>query len=186
MNKLTVIGFLATAVAVAAQTQPLPSASVAYYVEPSAVIAFPGHFDNAVGGALALGATINNVHSIEADVISFKTKADGEDFTFTPVLATYKYRFPLNGELSLMAGASVGATFEKNDYLYSGMFMGGGSFYIHDRQTAFTSGLVGGISYVFSDHVSLDANAHLLRLEKTGFTTGGNMLLITVGLKFRF
>jgi len=96
MNKLVLIGLLATASAVSAQAQASASAT-AFYAEPSVVIALPGHFDNAVGGALALGATINGVHSIEADVISFKTKYYSDDFTVTPVLATYKYSFLVNG-----------------------------------------------------------------------------------------
>jgi hypothetical protein len=190
MFKLIVIGMLATATAVSAQTQVAASRSIAFYATPSVVIAFPGDFDRAAGGALALGATINNVHSIEAEVMSFKTnESSSEDFTFTPVLATYKYTFVLNGKISLMAGASLGATFEKTEY-FVGPFPGippdlsGGHYRI--SETAFTSGLLGGITYVLNSRVSLDANAHVLRLEETDVTTAGSMVLITLGVKVRF
>lgn len=189
MNKLFIIGLLATASAVSAQTPASASTSVVFYAEPSVVIAFPGDFYRAVGGALALGATINNVHSIEADAILFKANEKGytDDFKFMPVLATYKYSFVLDHKLSLTAGASVGATFEKMEYYY-GSFPGipnsGGQYRISN--TAFTSGVLGGISYAFSNRVSFTANAHVLRLEKTNLTTAGNMVLVTLGVKFRF
>lgn len=191
MIKRLVIGILATASAVSAQTQAPASRSVAFYATPSVVMALPGDFDKTVGGALALGATINNVHSIEAEVVSFKTNEHlyDDDFKFTPLLATYKYSFVLNSKISLIAGASIGATFEKADY-YTPSGPGGypnypGHFY-SASDTAFTSGLIGGVAYAFNSHVSVDANAHLLRLEKTDITTAGNMVLVTLGLKIRF
>lgn len=162
---------------------------MAYYAQPSVVIAYPGDFDNAAGGALALGLTINHVHSFEAEVISFKTSGGSDDFTFTPLLATYKYSFVLNGNLSLMAGASIGATFEKMDYEvgpFPGIPPGLGPQRSSMSETTFTSGLLGGVAYALNPHVSLDANAHLLRLEKTDITTAGNMVLVTLGVKFRF
>lgn len=190
MIKRVIIGILATASAVSAQTQAQASRSVAFYATPSVVIAFPGDFDNAVGGALALGATINNVHSIEAEVISFKTNEGGsDDFKFTPLLATYKYSFVINSKISLIAGASIGATFEKAELDVGPVPLlppgqSAGRYSISD--TAFTSGLIAGISYGFSSRVSLDANAHVLRLEKTDITTAGRMVLVTLGLKVRF
>ncbi len=186
MYKLLVIAFFATVSALSAQTGTPASASTAFYVEPSVVIAFPGHFDNAVSAALALGTTIRTVHSIEVDVISFKTKEYSDDFRFTPLLATYKYSFALPHQFSVMAGASIGATFEKWDYYLPPYPGGGGGYTYSESQTAFTTGLVGGISYALSQRVSLDANTRLLRLEKTDLTTAGNMVLVTLGAKIRF
>jgi hypothetical protein len=189
MMKRILIGFLAMASAVAAQTPPSASPGVSYYAVPSVVIAFPGDFDRAVGGALALGATINNVHSIEAEVMSFKTNLYSDDFRFTPVLATYKYNFVLQNKIALVIGGSLGATFEKAEYFvpYGPGAPPGSSGYVSSAsQTAFTSGVLGGVSYPLNNRVRLDANAHLLRLEKTDFTTSGNMVLVTLGAKIQF
>jgi hypothetical protein len=187
MNKFIVIGFLALASVVAAQTSV--SSGVAFYAMPSIVLADPGDFDNAVGGAVAIGATISNVHSVEVDLVSFKTSPKGysDDFKFMPILATYKYSFVLDRNISVMAGGSIGVTSIKLDYFTLPTYsMGGSGYSTHISETAFTSGLVGGISYALNSHVSLDANAHVLRVEKSDITTSGSMVLVTLGVKFRF
>jgi hypothetical protein len=190
MIKLIVIGILTSALAIAARAQSSATPGAVFYATPSVVVAFPGDFDKAVGGAVALGATLKNVHSIEADVMSFKTNEGGaDDFKFTPVLATYKYHFILKGGVSLMAGASLGATFEKTEYVvgpFPGSLPGSSNDTYTRSETAFTSGLVGGVCYELNSNVSLDANVHLLRLEETTITTAGNMVLVTLGVKIRF
>jgi opacity protein-like surface antigen len=189
MIKVIIAGFLATVSAVLAQTQIPVSRGITYHATPSAVMVYPGDFKNAGGAALALGATINEVHSVEAEAISFNTNnpGGGDDYRFTPVLLTYKYNFVFGGKFSAVAGGSVGATFEKWDFFVPSTYNSGSpGYYYSVSQTAFTSGLVGGVSYAISSRVSVDANAHVLRLEKSDVTTAGNMVLVSLGIKVRF
>lgn len=146
------------------------------YAEPAVVAAFPGDFENAVGGALAVGTTYKGRHSIEADYIWFKSKEWPADVTFTPILATYKYAVPMSGPWSLTAGAAVGATHERAKSYYWGSW----------SQTAFTYGLVAGGAYALTSHWSVNVDAWVLRLDATNITTSGNIVLVTAGVSYRF
>jgi len=177
MKKISVIvlGLLAVVSTASAQTQTPTSPSVVFYAQPSVVVAFPGHFDTAAGGALALGVAVNRVHSIEVEVISFRSRDSWLRVTFTPLLATYKYRVALTDKLSLKAGASIGTTFEKTNY-----------YWYRESQSAFTAGFVGGVSYALTDRLSFEANVDALRLNKTDFTTSGSIAIVALGLNCRF
>jgi hypothetical protein len=184
MNKFSflVLSFLAAVSTASAQTAPSPaqtppslSSRVAFFAQPSVVVAFPGDFDTAAGGALALGLTLNRVHSLEVEVIRFESGLNSVDVTFMPILATYKYRIQLAKKLSLKVGGSIGATRETAQFWWG-----------DHNQTAFTFGAVGGISYALNERVSLDGNVLALRLEETDITSSGNIAIITAGVNFRF
>jgi opacity protein-like surface antigen len=180
MNKISVIAFaLLTAVSTASAQTPAPAPSrIAFYAEPSVIVAFGGDFDTAAGGALALGLSLNNAHSLEAQVIRYKTEAGYADFTFMPVLATYKYRLPLpHKKLSIKLGGSIGATRLRAESHYG---------WGEETQTAFTVGAVGGLSYALTERVSLEGNVLVLGLDDTNLTTSGRIQIVTAGVNFRF
>ncbi len=177
MNKISVLvlGLLAAVSTASAQTAASFSSRMKFYAQPSVVVAFPGDFDTAAGGALALGVTVDGVHSVEAEVIRFKSGLGSTDVTFTPILATYKYRIALAHKLSIKVGASVGSTKERAQ-----------AWWGDEEQTAFTYGVVGGVSYAYTDHISFDGNVLALRLDDTNITTSGNIAIVTAGVNFRF
>ena len=171
-----VLALLTAVTTASAQTPVSVSSRVDFYAQASAVVAFPGDFDTAAGGAVAVGVSLDKVHSLEAQVIRFKSEEGLLDVTFTPILATYKYRIPLAHKLSLKVGGSVGATKERAQHYWWG----------EENQTAFTYGATGGVSYAFSDHVSFDGNVLALRMENTNITTAGSIAIVTAGVTFRF
>ncbi len=147
-----------------------------FYAQPSVVVAFPGDFDTAAGGALALGVTVDGVHSVEAEVIHFKSGIGATDVTFTPLLATYKYGFKLPHKITIQVGGSVGATKERASVYWRS----------DENKTAFTYGATGGVSYALTERVSVVGSVLVLGLEKTTITTSGSIAIVTAGVNFRF
>lgn len=178
MNKFSIlaIGLLAAVSTASAQNAASVSSRMKFYAQPSVVVAFPGDFDTAAGGALALGVTVDGVHSVEAEVIYFKSGIGSTDVTFMPLLATYKYGIKLNQKLTLQVGGSIGATRESASFYW----------YSDQNKTAFTYGATGGVSYALTDRVSVVGNALVLGLENTTITTSGSIAIVTAGVNFRF
>jgi opacity protein-like surface antigen len=177
MNKsILALAFALIAVSTAVAQTTAERLRLSGYVQPSAVIAFPGDFDTAAGAALTFGATINEVHAVEAEVIWFESEDGGTRVRFIPVLASYKYTLPIAPNWELRAGGSVGFTHEKAE----GRWIWAGS------DTAFTYGISGGASYAITKNISLDADALVLGLDNTKFTTEGSIVLVTIGVNFGF
>ena len=181
MKKLlaALIGLSAVASSASAQT-PTPRA-VEFYVQPSALVVFPGEFKDTAGGSLAVGATFAQQHSVEFEAIYFNTRTDHFASTrviFVPLLATYKYRGTLTEKLSWHAGASIGATVEdaRQTYYY---------WSAEKTTTAFTYGFEGGVMYALTSRLSLDVSGKLLHLNESGLTTDGNISMFGVGLHIR-
>ena len=177
MKKLTtlLLGLCAAISTMSAQAQTSTDSDAKLYARPEVVIAFPGHFDTAVGGGLAVGYTVFKAQSVEAEAIAFSSKDGGYKVKFLPVLGSYVYSLKCNPDLHVRFGASIGATFEKADYFS----------YSHST-SAFTFGGRFGLSYGLAKNISLDLDASLLHLEETSITSKGNIVLTTAGVNFRF
>jgi len=176
---------LATTSVRAQSASSTPSTSAHFYVQPSAIVAFPGgEFDAAAGGAVALGVSFSRFHSIEVEGMYFQSSDGyGAKMKFSPVVATYKFTVPVNAKLSLYLGASVGVMQERLElpyyyYPYYGT--------THLKDNAFMGGVTGGIKYELSRRISLDAGAKALQVARTDFTSKGNIPLLQAGLSFRF
>jgi hypothetical protein len=168
-----VLGIFGAAIAASAQTPVTTGEETMFYARPAVVFAFPGNFDSATGGALALGAEFKGGHSVEAEYTYFKSADGPVTVKFAPILANYDYRFG-HGQLGLTVGVSVGATNEKaNMWWYT------------NTASAFTYGLRTGLSYDFTHRISFDAHITTLHLENTSITTAGNMALVRLGVNFR-
>lgn len=176
--------FTAVSMASAETSENAPS-RWSIYARASAVVAFPGDFDTAAGGALAVGVSLDRVHSLEAEIIHFNSSDGGEDVNFTPILATYHYSLPVAPKLTLKLGGSVGATRESSEWYWSGTFYGGSGHY-KMSDTALTYGASAGISYAWTERLSFDGTVKALRMEKTDLTTAGGIAIVTLGVNFRF
>lgn len=158
------------------------------YVQPSLVVALPGDFDTATGGALSIGTTINESHAVEAEVIYFKSENSGVTVKFMPLLASYKYRWSPMAKWTLRAGGSVGATrIDSEGFWWPGSYLGGGGYWM-DRgsETTFTAGVSAGASYALTPRVSFDADVLVLGLNETDYTTSGSITVVTLGVNYRF
>lgn len=177
MKKLTtlILGLCAGIFTMSAQAQTSTDAGAKLYARPELVVAFPGHFDTAVGGGLALGYSIVRAQAVEVEAIAFSSKDSGYKVKFLPVVGSYIYSLKLNSDLQVKFGGSIGATWEKADY------------YWYDQSTStFTIGARAGLSYGLAKNVSLDLDASLLHLNETSIVTSGNIVLTTIGVNFRF
>lgn len=183
-TRLVVLGLLTAATIASAQTSAPAHSRVGVYTQASAVLAFPGDFDTAAGGALALGISLDRVHSLEAEVIHFKSSDNGEDVEFTPILATYHYRLPVAPKWTLKLGGSVGATKLSGEWYFFGPYFPG--WWVSESDTALTYGASAGVSYAMTDRLSLDGTLKALRMEETDLTTAGGIALVSVGVNFRF
>jgi len=177
MKKLTalMLGLCAAISTMSAQAQTSPERDAKLYARPELVIAFPGDFDNAVGGGLALGYSIAKAHAVEVEAIYFSSKDGYTTVKFMPVVGSYIYSLRLDPRFSLKVGASIGATYEKADY-----------YWAHENTSAFTFGARAGLAYTLAKNVSLDLDVSALRLNETSITTSGNIVLTTLGVNFRF
>lgn len=168
------LGAIALASTAFGQMPPAPRSDIEFYARPSLVIAFPGDFDTAAGGAIAFGTTIHQMHSVEVEVTRFQSRDDYLKVTFTPILATYRFQVKPN-QFAFHVGVSAGVTQEHGEMWW----------YSHN-DTAFTYGIRAGASYDLTQAIALDADVSTLRLEKTDITTSGNIALVQLGVRFRF
>jgi len=183
MKKLLVISTLLLA-ACCARAQNSTMAGVRFYAQPSVVYVFPGDFKNATGEAIALGALINDQHSLEVEAIWFSTHDKSNTFIkvdFMPLLATYKYHFPSHNGVSGYFGAAAGSTSEHLTADFGSIL---GSY--KTSSTVFTYGLQAGVTYALGSSVDLDFGGKVLRMNQSGITTEGNISMLTAGLRFRF
>lgn len=177
MKKLITIllGALAAVTAASAQTTTTTDSGLGLYVRPAAVLAFPGHFDTAGGGSIAIGTTIARVHTIEVQAIRFSSRDSGEKVTFTPMLVNYDYHFVTRTPVTFNVGASVGATYEEAKY-----------WWWHQNATAFTAGIRAGVAYAVTKDISIHGDITSLEVTGTDVVTSGGMALVSAGVTFHF
>lgn len=181
MKKLLVLASSCFALIATAQAQNTTNSGTHFFVTPSIVVADPGDFKTAAGGAVAFGVEFARNHALQAEVISFESRENtGVKMRFTPILATYKYRFAAQNKFSFYAGLSAGITQEKLNT--STLFWMGRA----GSDNAFTVGVLAGLVFKLSEHIALDANVRALNLRETRFTTEGNMSMVSFGVKFGF
>lgn len=158
--------------------EPGYRSAVQFSLRPSVVVAFPGSdFKTAVGGGLAVGASIQRTHDFELEGIRFQTNAaqfSDLHFNFTPVLASYTYNF-WTGNLDVKFGAAAGSTFEEASF-----------FSFTERASAFTYGLRTGLAFRLGPFAALEAKASVFHLNETDLTDAGRLILVDVGAQFRF
>jgi opacity protein-like surface antigen len=180
IRSLLAVAFLGAATTAFAESSA-PASATQFYADASVIGAFPGEgLGNAAGEGLAIGVTLHQVHSIEAEVMHFKSSAgSGANIKFIPILATYKYAIPLAPKLSVNAGASVGVMHERAHRPGWGWLNGG-------SDNAFAYGLSAGIAYDLTETIALTGSVRTLQLASTDYTTSGGITIISGGLSFRF
>lgn len=148
-----------------------------FYAQASAVLAVPGELDVGGGAALALGVTVNDVHSYEANLIYFESGQRGIELDFMPILATYRRTWRIDRLIAIDLGVGAGITVQKP----TGWLSTYG-----DTTSALTGGFIGGVSYILAKGITLEAEAYALCLENTRYTSSGFIGVFTLGLKFEF
>ena len=178
---LFLMALAASSVAAIAQTSPSPSGTTVY-IQPSAAIIVPGDdFEVGAGGLIAFGVQFAGRHQVEVETgfLYSKIKEDSRfSMVFIPAVMNYKYTVPLSERLSLRAGATAGAMYQR-----LGARTFGNSF--GETKSSATFGLNAGMLLRLSERLSLDAGGRVLRIGETRYTTDGNVVIFHVGLHIR-
>jgi hypothetical protein len=135
-------------------------------------------FDSTAGGEIAAGIAFGH-NSIEADYIYIDTKESPYSYLkmrFEPLLATYKYGFPIASNLTFHVGGSIGDTYENQSV----------SWGYSANANAFTIGGLVDLDYRLANHFSAVVGAKGLHLNQSAFTSAGSIAVIELGLNIRF
>ncbi|MGC4073320.1 MAG: outer membrane beta-barrel protein [Nibricoccus sp.] len=177
---LFMMAFAVSSIAAVAQTSPSASGTTVY-IQPSAAIIVPGDdFETGGGGLIAFGVQFAENHHLEVETgfLISDIKDSQLSMGFIPAVLNYKYAVPLSERFSLHAGASAGAMFQKLGYRTLGNSYG-------ETKSSATFGLNAGVFLRLSERLSLDAGGRVLRIDKTSYTTEGNVVIFHAGLNIR-
>jgi hypothetical protein len=177
MKKLILTSLLLGAAGLMSAAETLPASG--FYTEAAAVYAFPGDFDDVLGGSLALGYRINSTQKVEVETIYFESNAHhyGPSVRFVPILLKGKYTMPIGQNWSCTVAIAGGAVIENmsSGYLYYGR---------DDVAAAF--GGEASLDYQINERTSIGAGATVLGLTATNITTKGSIALIKFKFGIRF
>ena len=166
--------------------------SPGWYVQPSVVyMAERGDFKSDWSGALSAGYVFNKHHSVELELMSFKTdtlilRASGysyeKDLKVVPLLMTYQYTFVLGKGFGLFGGISSQTIMEETNYTYYGQSGPPAGAIISETSYKLTVGGQIGLTYDFSSRATAVAAVKLLRVA----TSEEEYRIFELGLRYRF
>ncbi|ATC64228.1 hypothetical protein CMV30_09810 [Nibricoccus aquaticus] len=159
---------------------------VRFYVQPSAIVAYPGDdFDTVGGVSVAAGVTFARNHSVELEYLGFETERRRRwseyELEFEYLFAAYKYRFAITEKFSVQAGVFLGRFEQKMSPAEYGTW-----YYNPQPDDDFAGGLSGTVEYQFTPHISFVGGIKMIGQAATRFTTSGTVGVAQAGAKFSF
>ena len=169
-----------------ARAQNVDRDGARFYVQPSAIVAYPGDdFDTVGGVAVAAGVTFARNHSVEIEYLGFETERRSNwpeyEIEFEYLFAGYKYRFAITEKFSVHAGAFLGRVEQKISPVRDAVW-----YFNPKPDDDFAGGLSGAVEYRLTPHLSFVGGIKIIGQAATRFTTSGTVGVAQAGAKFSF